>query len=303
MAFLPFKGIVVTISTSITAALNAVGININYGYYMIGGFVMAILFLLLCLFLLLVVYRVDTKPLKNLDLTKMESMQNLKITRKQTWSLVCTLLSVLYTLIGLVLPKTWGFTAFFNSIGLWLWAGFMLVVLALVKVDGAPVVNPDALLSKVMWGVALPTAAFTVIGSMLSSNDLGVKAWIATVLSPIFTKMSFPVYILVIAALATIVTNFFSNMATGMIIGTVVAPFAVTYCETLGINGTFIALALVSACMFAFLTMAAAGPAPLLLAQDSFVKKPSFIWKYGTPVMIAGIAANWVVCTVFALVF
>ena len=302
MAFLPFKGITLAIFTSIAGALEAAGIQTNYAYYMLGSGIIGLLYCIGFLLCMRLIFRVDVSRLQNLDITRMEGMENLKITRPQIYSILFTIAAILYTIIGLILPAG-AFKDYFSSIGLWLWAALMLGLMSLIRYQGQPVINPDKLMARIMWGVALATAAFTAVGGMLSNNDLGVKAWIAQTLSPIFGGMSFPVFILVVVAIATIVTNFFSNMATGLIIGSAVAPFCVEYCSSLGINGTFICLGLVSASMFAFLTMAAAGPAPLLLSQEPFVKKPGYIWTHGGPALIMGLIIIWLVSTAGAFIF
>ncbi|MBR5740659.1 MAG: hypothetical protein IKX81_05105, partial [Firmicutes bacterium] len=129
-----------------------------------------------------------------------------------------------------------------------------------------------------------------------------VRTWINDVLSPIFTGMSFPVFLIIVVLASSIITNFFSNMATGLIIGSLIVGFAITYCQNLGVNPTFIALALVQGSFFAYLTMAAAGPAPLLLAQPAYVNNPGFIWKRGVPVLIWGMICNWGICLLFSYI-
>ncbi len=303
MAFLPFKGITPAIYNGINGALKEAGVETSYGLYMIGAAATAILFMIGFLFLTLVVFRCNVKPLKELDVTKMEGMKNLKITVPQIYSIVFTMVAILYTLITLIIPKGTAVGDWMNKLTLWVWAALVLALMTLVRYKGKPVLNAETLMTKIMWGVALSTAAFTVVGGMLSNAELGVRGWISTALKPVFSGMGFPIFLLVVAAVATIITNFFSNMATGVIIGAIVAPFCVTYCETLGVNGTFMCLALVQGAMFAFLTMAAAGPAPLLLGQEAYVKKPGFIWSHGVPVMFMGILANWLVCLAGSYIF
>ncbi len=302
MAFLPFKGITLAIFASIAGALEAVGIETNYAYYMLGGAVIAILYCFAFLMAMKFIFRVDMSRLRDLDITNMEGMQNLKITRPQIYSIVFSMAAILYTIVQLIIPEG-DFKTYFTGISLWLWTALMLAILSLIRYQGKPVVNPDQLMAKIMWGVIMATAAFTAVGGMMSNNDLGVKTWIASILSPIFGGMSFPMFILVIVIIAALVTNFFSNMATGLIIGSAVAPFCIDYCTTLGVNGSFICLGLISAAMFAFLTMAAAGPAPLLLSQEAFVKKPGYIWTHGLPTLVIGIVIIWAVATTGAYLF
>ncbi len=238
MAFLPFKGVTLAIFTSIAGALESVGIETNYAYYMLGGAVIALLYCFAFLMAMRYLFRVDLGRLEALDITRMEGMSDLKITRPQVYSIVFSMAAILYTVVQLFLPRG-AFQEYFSGITLWLWAALMMSVLALLRYKGKPVVEPEQMMEKIMWGVVLATAA----------------------------------------------------------------PFCIEYCETLGVNGSFICLALISAAMFAFLTMAAAGPAPLLLSQEPFVKKPGYIWSHGLPVLVMGVLVIWTVSTVGAYVF
>lgn len=302
-AFLPFLGIVLAIFNGINVALAEAGIVTNYALYMLGSFVISMLFILGFIALMLFIFRDNVKPLRELDISKIEGMQDLKITKQQKCAIIFTLLAVLYTIISLVAGTTSAFGKFFSDIGLWVWAALMLSLIGIVRVEGKPVVSPDALMSKIMWGAVLACAAFSVVGGMLSNPEFGVRGWITNILGPVFTGMGFPVFLLFIIVITSVITNFFSNMATGLIIGSLVAPFCVLYCNSLGVNGTFMCLGLVQGSMFAYLTMAAAGPAPLLLAQDCFVARPGFIWKRGVPALVLGIICNYVVCLLFSFIF
>lgn len=64
-----------------------------------------------------------------------------------------------------------------------------------------------------------------IIGGALSAPDLGVRTWLTDILTPLFSDMSFPVFMFVIILICAIVTNFFSNMATGIIVSSITMPF------------------------------------------------------------------------------
>jgi hypothetical protein len=114
--------------------------------------------------------------------------------------------------------------------------------------------------------------------------------------------MPFVVFMLVMITVTVVITNFFSNLATGMIIGNLVAPTVLIYIAELGVNGTVIGAALVSASMFAFLTMASCITAPLLLGKEEYTEHPSFIWTYGIATMVLGILVSWIIFTILAYI-
>ena len=302
MAFLPFKGIALAIFNTINNAVKEAGYECNYALYMIASFCIALIFAIGFLFLMLKVFKDNVSPLRDLDITKMEGMQNIRSTKPQRISMIITLITILYTLVSLILGTKSAFGKWFGDISLWVWGALMLSIIGLLKADGKPVVSTDALMSKIQWGITLATAAFTVVGGMISNPELGVRTWINDALKPIFEGMSFPVFLLVVVLASSIITNFFSNMATGLIIGSLIVGFSITYCQNLSVDPTFIALALVQGSFFAYLTMAAAGPAPLLLAQPAYVNNPGFIWKRGIPVLIWGMICNWGICLLFSFI-
>lgn len=107
-----------------------------------------------------------------------------------------------------------------------------------------------------------------------------------------FSDMSWPVFVLLIVVVCTVVTNFFSNMATGVIVSSLTAPFAAQYADA-GINITVIGTAIAFSSMFAYLTYAAAGPAPLLLGKEGIESK--FVWSKGVLALVIYAVAATVV--------
>ena len=301
-ALLPFKGIVLSIFLVISTALETVGITITFSSYMLGAIIIGILYCIGFLVIMRVIFRVDVSKIKELDITQMEGLQNLHITPPQIISLILVFIGVMYSVFLLIIPEgalhTW-----LSGISLWLWAAMILGVLCLIKWNGKTIVSGEKLMHKINWGVVLAVAAFSVIGGMMSNPDLGVRGWIGSVLSPIFSEMPFPLFMLILVAICVLITNFFSNLATGLLVGSAVAPFVVEYSINIGIDGSWVALALTISCMFAYLTMAAAGPAPLLLGKKCYADRPLYIWSHGIVVAIMGIILFWAICTVGAYFF
>lgn len=301
-SLLPFKGIALSIFNSIMEPLAAMGFELNFAIYMISITVFFALYVVVFNLFSLYIFRIDMSKLKSFDITKMEGMQNLKITKQQKFVSFVVLCGMMYSILLLFIPKSTGFYGWLSGIGQPLWFALMVSVICLFKVDNKPVVNPEQLFGKIFWGVVLAIAAFTAVGAMLSNNDLGVKTWLSVMLGPLFEDMAFPVFMLVLVGTATVITNFFSNLATGLIIGSLVSPFVVTYATVNGYNGSVIGAALACSCFFAFLTMASAGPAPLLLGKPGYIKRPGFIWTHGVPVMLMGIVLMWITFTAIAVV-
>lgn len=136
----------------------------------------------------------------------------------------------------------------------------------------------------------------------MANPAFGVRIWLNQILAPIITGMPFPIFILVICLVGTLCTNFFANAAVGLIIGTLTMPFAIAYSKTIGINVTVYGACVTMAAMFAFLTLASSGYAPLLLTRPCIQKHQKFIWGVGSATLIIGALLMAVVFTILAYI-
>ena len=97
-----------------------------------------------------------------------------------------------------------------------------------------------------------------------------------------------------------VVTNFFSNLATGIIVATLTAPFSAAYGAS-GINVSVIGTAIAFTSMFAYLTYAAAGPAPLLLGKEGIENK--FIYSKSIIALPVYIVIATVIFSILGVIF
>ena len=149
------------------------------------------------------------------------------------------------------------------------------------------------------WGFITTVGIFSVLGGALSSDALGIKAWLTDILGPMFSNMSWPVFVLLIVVVCSVVTNFFSNMATGVIVASLTAPFSAAFADA-GINVSVIGAAIAYSSMFAYLTYAAAGPAPILLGREGIESK--FIWTKGLITMVLYIVVATVIFSLLGII-
>lgn len=274
---LPFGGMVLGITNAFSSAVAEAG-TFNPAIYIVCALVVCVVFMILYALGLRVFMGADISKLKDLDVSKLDSLQSVsdKFSKEQILYLLAFLVAVAYSFILMFLPKGTAFTTWFSSIGQCAWFILVLVILCLVKVNGKPLMNcAKHFNGGLNWGFIVTVGAFSMLGGALASNDLGFKQWLINVIGPVFSNMSWPVFCLVVIAVCSIVTNFFSNMATGVIVSTLTAPFAIAYAQN-GINLTVIGSAIAFSSMFAYLTYAAAGPAPLLLGREGVETKFMF---------------------------
>ena len=214
--------------------------------------------------------------------------------------LVSFIIGIAYSFALLLIPKTVPWYAKFASITQAAWFILVIVVLSMVKVKGKPIMDAAKHFKEgANWGFITTVGIFSLLGGALTAEELGIKAWLTSIMGPVFSNMSWPLFVLMIVLVCTIVTNFFSNMATGVIVASLTAPFVAAFANQ-GINVSVVGAAIAYSSMFAFMTYAAAGPAPLLLGRKGITNK--FIWSKGLLATVLYIIVATVVFSIMGII-
>ena len=304
MALLPFKGMPFIIFAPMIAAMEAYGLSMNYAVYMLCTAIVTLAVIFMLALIMKYVWKVDMSKLRDLDITNREDMQNLRMTKPQRYCSLAFLLTILYCVSLIVIPKTTALYATLNGITTGMFFALVFALMCILQADGKKIINPAAVLAKgVNWGVILTVCAFTLVGNMISSPDLGIRSWINATVAPVFSSMAFPLFMLILIVLCSFITNFMSNTALGMIMGTLAAPFIADYASTSGISATVVGTAITVSCMYAFLTMSASGTSPLFLCRSEIESDQKFVWTKGLFVSLAGTVLLFVLFTVMAYIF
>lgn len=294
-SILPFSGMPLGITNAFNAAISGYGYSFDPVVYIVSALPVGICFVILYSLSIHYLFRCDMSCLKDLDVSQLESMKNVstKFNKLQIIYLLSFLVGIGYSFALILIPKTVSWYGKFASISQAAWFVLVIVVLSIVKIDGKPLMNANKHFKEgAMWGMITAVGIFSILGGALASNDLGFKQWLTDVLGPMFSDMSWPVFVLLIVVVCAVITNFFSNMATGVIVSSLTTPFAAQYADA-GINITVIGTAIAFTSMFAYLTYAAAGPAPLLLGKEGIESK--FVWSKGVLALVIYAAAATVV--------
>ena len=304
MTLIPYKGIPLIVFGSLNTMLAEFGYEINYVVYMAAIAIFGIVACLIYCLLMKFVFRVDMGKLSSFDIRKLEGMSSIRMNKHQALVSIIFAISILYGVAVVFVPKETAFGAFFNGITQTTWFAVCLGILCVVQVDGKPAINPrTAFKNGVQWDLLFSLAGFSLLGTMLSSADSGIQEWIRSAFGSILGQMSFPLFFLIIILFTLVFTNFMSNAAIGMIAAALAVPFLTVYVEQSGINLTMFAAGMMMADMYAFLTPAACGAAPLLHSHDSMVKDKRFIYTTGVLVCLIHTAVLWLMFTAAAYIF
>lgn len=296
--FFPFSnGMVLASLTSIGSVMGA---SVSTVAYTVSGLVVDVVFILLYTLLMRFGFRIDMSKMGQIDANSLDSMGEAKVTKRQIVLVVGFLVAALYSFVVVLIPSGTAFYAFFNGISSSLWFCLIAAILCIVPMDGKPLINIRlALKEGVDWNTLFAIGGFMMLSNYMVSDECGISGWLAQVFQPILGSIHNVFLLMLVVCLATIlISNFFSNMMTAIILGGIVGPFVSQFGD---INPTIIMAAIVFCAWNAFMTAAANGTAPILLGYEGIDTK--FIWSKGlvTTLLYAVVAA--LLFTLLAMLF
>lgn len=267
----------------------AAGVSFAGWEYTVYAFFILAVFIVLFAFSVKYIFRCDLSKLANIDLKKLIGDEKPVFTKKQMIPLIGFMFIAVYTFGSGFLPKDILVFGMIRSMGTSLIGTLVLAVLALVRVDGEQIFNPaEAFKKGINWPIVMAIASLSTIGAQMVSDDFGVKAWIVSILGNAFTSMNPIACVVVAIALATILTNFFSNTATQYVVAALIAALSGPMAEA-GLNIAILPVAISLSAGVAFLTYPSSGQAAILLSEKHMTNK--FVWTYGPVVLLLWVIA------------
>ncbi len=201
----------------------ATGVDVNQFQYMAVGIPTGILLVLG----LLAVFRWLYRPadLDDLDMKKALELRKTvpKTSRKEVIILAVMALTVLL----------WVGPSLVRGIHPWLYKSISryttamppllgCILFFILRDAGEPILNFREVVSKgILWAAILMTGAATMLGSALTNNEMGIKAWLSAMLGPVAAGLSVQGVILFFFTWCILETNFSSNIVTTTVVSAV----------------------------------------------------------------------------------
>ncbi len=301
-AALPMSGLIITMVATFNSLFAESGIEITTASYAAISLPVGLLMMPIQALGVKYIFRADLTGLRELDITQLGIKdEDLKVTKKQIIMVAAFFLAVFYAVLLSFLDKESGLGAWMNRLSQFGWFAIIIAAISIIRVDGKPVFETSKSLSQgVFWGPLLCTGAFVILGGALTSDVCGIKAGVEALLTPIFGDMSWVMFMLVAVAATVIVTNFLSNLAVGVVVLSLIAPFAVSYIPA-GINPMVLGVAVIVSAMQGELTMSAGAYAPLLVCND-WINGQKDCFKYGFPMMFIYIVFGGIMYTLMGMI-
>lgn len=248
------------------------GITITYGQWLAVGVPFAAL-CYLAIMLVVLIWRPDTTAFKNFDVEAVKKKYP-PLDARGKFSAFIFVLVVIFVLAPSILKDVNPFFAYLNNIGVVIPALLAIVVLALVRMDGKPILNVPAAMKEVAWPPIIFAGTVSVFATPLSAENTGISPWLGNIFSFVNGLPPFAV-VVILMVFAIIMTNFLSNTVTMVLffnIGVIVLANGNT---NMGVFTIIIALAASMASM----TPSAAVPSPLFFGPGHVTMKNTLKWN------------------------
>ncbi|MGL4800017.1 MAG: SLC13 family permease [Cellulosilyticaceae bacterium] len=267
----PFKSILPGLLASFSTIT---GQTIEYLPYMVVGTCISFASILAILALIKYVFKPDIKNLQHIH-TDMFSKEPLpKLTKRQIVLVVALAIFMLWMLIPSLLPVG-ALKSFLNSTQNAV--PILCVVLgAIIKIDGTPVINIQKVIGKYMsWSVFLIVASSSTIITALTSDATGITAFLEQVLMPVFEGKSVLTFTILSMLICIVLTNVCNNMVVGMLF----IPIIHLFTTQVGMSPIGIGMIVLFVICLAVVTPAGSAIAAILHGNQEWLT-PKEIYKY-----------------------
>ncbi len=254
------------------------GLSVNIVSYSLFGFATGIIIFALLILMYRFLYRPDLSRMKDYDVSHLrESLPEMGKQEK-----ISAFLFVAVIVVWIVQSCFKNFTIPFvgmklSALGNAIPVMIAIIILCMWKVDGKPIMDYKESASKgVPWSALIFNAAVLVLSGTLTLEDVGISNFLIDKITPVVSGLDQSVFILIIAALCIIATNFSSNTVCATVFFTISAPIAIA----MG-NVNLVALASVigAAASYAFATPPSTMPMAVVAGTGWVDVKDMF--KYG----------------------
>ena len=264
-SLLPFKD---TALVFIAAYTNMSGVTVPYLPYILLMLCVSIAAIGCYLLTMRFIFRVDVTPLKTIstesfrkDLPPMSGLQKF----------LCVYSVAMVFVIALPVAANFSTAIWAKSLGRLSMVGMswiLFMILALIKVEGKPVLNFGKLASSLPWDLVFLLGAAMAVSGVLTGEGTGVKEFVSGLITPLFTGRSEFVFLALLCAITLILTNIANNAVVAFMMLTVTYIFSTQFPINQPLAISFINLT----CIIAFLLPASSMFGAMLYANNEWIE-------------------------------
>jgi sodium-dependent dicarboxylate transporter 2/3/5 len=278
----PFTGSALMIAGAYEKAAQA---QLNYLHYMVFGFILSSLGIMLYALFIKFVFRPDMSKIRDITIERFDREKLPPMDARQKIMMASLFGYLVLVLLPSLLPKSCAPIALLAKIGPLGVVILFVVALSLFKLEKKPILDFKEIAGKyVIWDVYFLVCMAMVISSAMTAPVTGITEFLKTSLNPILGGHSFFTFTLILVIFCTSITQFANNGVMGVLLMPVIKVFS----EQSG--GSFEAAATLTifAMHIALLTPAASPYAAVLYGNKEWVSQ-SEIAKYGLVIVVMSV--------------
>lgn len=251
--------------------------QLNYLQYMLFGFIMASLGIILYSLLIKFVFKPDMSKIEDINIERFQQEKLPPMDVRQKIMMAALFGYLIMVLLPSILPKTVpgiGLLAKIGPLGVVI---LFVVALSLFKLENKPILEFKEIAGRyVIWDVYFLVCMAMAISSAMTAGTTGITEFLKSTLNPILGGHSFYMFAVILVIFGTSITQFANNGVMGVLLMPVIKVFS----EQAG--GSFEAAAVLSifAMHIAILTPAASPYAAILYGNKDWVSQNEVL-KYG----------------------
>lgn len=218
------------------------GVGVNWLAYMAIAIPVGIILWLLMFLFMRYVVKPDMTKVANIDFDKIEALRPGPMSKKEKFVCVVSVLLIISWILpgflGVLAPGA-AITVWFDSITMLTPLLVVLVLFAIVRFDGKPVLDIAECCKKISWLMVLLLAGIMMIATAMGEATTGISDWVMMVFAPMVEGLSPFAMVALMAVISVVLTNIANNIPVGIVLITIGVPL----CLQMGINPFITAVA------------------------------------------------------------
>ena len=218
------------------------GVSVNWLAYMAVAIPVGLIIWLIMVAFMRYVVKPDMSKVAAIDFEKIEALRPGPMSKKEkfvvTVSVLLIIAWVLPGFLGVLAPGA-AITVWFDSITMLTPLLVVIVLFAIVRFDGKPVLDITESCKKISWLMVLLLAGIMMIASAMGESTTGISDWVMVKVSPLVEGLSPFAMVALMAVISVVFTNIANNIPVGIVLITIGVPLSLQ----MGINPFITAVA------------------------------------------------------------
>ncbi len=267
------------------------GLGIAHSKFMLFAIPVGLISLVMMLLYFRFIVKPDVSALKQADMEQIRRELG-KLSQEEKYSLAVFILVVAWWLAPSIMQTVWpAGAATLSKLGNVLPAAVGVMLMALARFDGKPLLKIKNAAESVPWPVIFMVGATMLLSNALTGEQVGISAWIGTHMNALIGSLAPLLFVLIAVVWVIAQTNFSSNAVSVTLVISIMLPIALA--KSSYVNPAALTAILGSACNYAFATPLST--AVVAIACGTQWVRTEAAWKHGLVLMFIGVVVFTVV--------